>query len=238
MYQDFAKYYDELNKFADYKNRAEYVRKLFKKYDRLPTLLLDLCCGTGSFTKEMLDASIDTVGVDVSEEMLNIAMKKCEALFICQKAEELDLFGTVDGAICMLDSVNHITDKKNLKKVFKNVRLFLEKDRLFIFDINTKYKHENVLADNCFNYFLRDDFIAWTNCRNKKGTHIYIDIFSKVDSLYKRSSVDFFERVYSVEELSEMLNKSGFSVVAVHDDMTFSLPHDKSERLYIVARAK
>ncbi len=237
MYRNFSNYYDRLNGSANYSARAEYVLNLFKKYDKVPSLLLDLCCGTGSFTAQFCGQGIDTIGVDMSEEMLSIARQKCKALFICQKAEELDLYGTVDGAVCMLDSINHITDKNTLLLALKRVRLFLEKDRLFIFDVNTPYKHENILANNCFNYTVGQDFIAWTNEKTKNGTHIFIDIFAKAENAYNRQTVDFYERAYTVSEIEGLLKKSGFSVVTVHDDLSFNPPKEKSERLYFVAKA-
>jgi hypothetical protein len=57
----------------------------------------------------------------MSEDMLCLARENSinadtSILFLCQKAEELDLYGTVDGAICCLDSLNHITDINLLKK--------------------------------------------------------------------------------------------------------------------------
>ena len=129
-YEAFASVYDVLMQDVDYKKRTEYLLKIFDRYDRKPTLLLDLACGTGSFAKEMLERGVDVIGVDASEEMLNIArenLPKC--LLLNQRAEELDLYGTVDGAVCCLDSVNHITCYKKLQKAFKRLSLFLEKCR-------------------------------------------------------------------------------------------------------------
>ena len=236
MYEHFAEVYDILNKNANYLERTNYVLKLFKKFDRKPSLLLDLACGTGSFTNEFLKQDVDVIGVDSSQYMLSCAREKSNALFICQKAEELELFGTVDGAICMLDSINHITTKKALKKVFERVHLFLEPERLFIFDINTPFKHKEILANNAFNFNQSDFFVAWQNEALKNGTHIYIDIFKKNGESYNRFSEDFYERAYSVKEIEELLIKTGFKVLAKFDDLSENVPHNKSERIYFVAK--
>ena len=170
--------------------------------------------------------------------MLNIAKEKSPALFICQEAENLELYGTVDGAVCMLDSVNHITNKRNLKKAFSKVHLFLEPERLFIFDINTPYKHKEILANNAFNFDEEDFFAAWQNEKEKNGTRIYIDIFKKSGEGYTRFSEEFFERSYSVKEIKEILKETGFKLEGVFDDMSLSGPKQKSQRLYFVARRK
>lgn len=121
MYDIFSEYYDSLIRNIDYKKRTAYLLKLFKKYDRKPTLMLDVGCGTGNFTFEFANMGIDMIGVDPSDSMLAVAMdksanSKVNPLFLCQSAEELDLYGTVDGAVCCLDTLNHITDYNKLKK--------------------------------------------------------------------------------------------------------------------------
>ena len=146
-YQEFAAVYDQLQTDVDYKARTEYLVKLFQKYDRLPTLLLDVACGTGGFSFAFAEKGVEVIGADPSPEMLGVAREKFMAagkdvLLLCQSAEELDLYGTVDGAVCCLDSLNHIVDADELKRSVARISLFLEKDRLFIFDVNTMYKHK------------------------------------------------------------------------------------------------
>jgi len=141
-YCQFASVYDTLMRDVDYKARTEYLLKLFKKFDAVPTLLLDVACGTGKFSNFFAKKKIEVIGIDMSEEMLSVARQNSadmgtDVLFLCQKAEELDLYGTVDGVICCLDSLNHITDKRKLIAAVEKISLFLEKDRLFIFDVNT-----------------------------------------------------------------------------------------------------
>ena len=168
MYGEFAAYYDCLMYDVDYKKRSAYLLKLFEKYGRKPTLLLDLACGTGGFSNCFAKLGVEVIGVDMSEEMLSLAREKSaeegtDVLYLCQKAEELDLYGTVDGAICCLDSLNHITDYKKFCKALEKVSLFLEKDCLFIFDINTEYKHKEILGDNVFVIENEDVYCVWAN---------------------------------------------------------------------------
>ena len=171
MYNSFADFYDELMQDVDYKKRTSYLMMLFKKYDKAPTLLLDVACGTGGFSNEFAKQGIEVIGTDMSEEMLSVARENSavlgqDVLYLCQKAEELDLYGTVDGAVCCLDSLNHITDYKTLCKAFSKVSMFLEKDRLFIFDVNTVYKHREILGDNVFVTDNGNLYCVWANLYN------------------------------------------------------------------------
>ncbi len=244
-YSDFALVYDRLMSDVDYKARTEYLLKLFKKYGKKPTLLLDLACGTGGFSNEMAKRGIEVIGVDMSEEMLGIAREKSaeeetDVLYLCQRAEELDLYGTVDGAICSMDSLNHITDIKDLKKAVSRVSLFLEEGCLFIFDVNTIYKHEKVLADNTFVIDEDGIYCVWQNefKAEKLTTHIYLDFFTEQeDGSYLRFGEEFPERAYTHEELEDVLKESGLEILEVFGDMTEESPENDCEReIYVVKK--
>lgn len=245
-YSQFANVYDLLMGDVDYKKRTAYLLKLFKKYGKKPTLLLDLACGTGSFSLEMAKEGIEVIGVDMSEDMLSVAREKAtetntDILFLCQKAEELDLYGTVDGAICCMDSLNHITDIKNLKKAIKKVALFMEADGLFIFDVNTPYKHEHILANETFVFEENEIFCVWQNKYNrKKGiTDISLEFFEKTEKdKYVRYSESFSERAYTEENFRKILTESGFDTLTVLDDMTLKSPKQTCDRMIFVAKKR
>ena len=107
-YSVFAQYYDELTENVEYSRRAEYLLELMRRLGHQPGLTLDLACGTGSLTLELYRRGVDIYGVDGSVEMLSEARMKCaeagaDILFLCQKMQSLDLYGTVKTAVCTLD---------------------------------------------------------------------------------------------------------------------------------------
>lgn len=242
-YGVFSKFYDALNTAAEYDKRTEYIRRLFEKYDRIPTLLLDFACGTGEFCNRFSDGKTEVIGVDPSSDMLGIAASKSkgDVLYLNQDASSLELYGTVDGAICCLDSVNHITDKQELSEAFYKIALYLEKDRLFIFDVNSVYKHTDILANNCFVFEENGVFCSWQNslCEDGVTVDIDLDFFCENEAgSYTRYSEYFSERAYTDSELSEMLCEAGFEVLAVLGDMSEQPPTEKEERIYYVAKRK
>lgn len=242
-YSEFAYWYDSLMADVDYQARTEYILKLFKKFGKVPTLLLDLACGTGGFSNQMALKGIEVIGVDMSEEMLSCARENSaelgtNVLYLCQPAEELDLYGTVDGAICCMDSVNHITDIDALRTAFDKVSLFLERDCLFIFDVNTEYKHREVLGNNTFVLEDENVFCVWQNSFNPETltTDIFLDFFVSQDGLYERSGEDFSERAYSIDTLKSLLEGSGFELISVCADMSEEPPKPDCERVFVVAK--
>ncbi len=240
-YIDFARFYDRLMTDCDYDLRTDYLICLFDRFAAKPKLLLDLACGTGNFTYRMAMRGIETIGVDMSSNMLGIAREKSDEynvnpLFLCQKADELDLYGTIDGCICTLDSVNHITDYDELCRAFKRVSLFMEQGGLFIFDANTEYKHRCVLGDNTFITDDGDLYTVWSNECDGNTVNITLDFFLKKGELYERYSEEFSERAYTDDELRKALENADFELVAVYGDMSYNTPEPDEERKIFIAR--
>lgn len=245
-YTSFASVYDELTKNVDYNNRAHYIQKILKKYNIENGLLLDLACGTGSLSIELSKLGFEVIGTDASYDMLSEAQNKAiqsgeNILFLCQKMEETDLYGSVRAIICALDSINHITDYELIKKTFKTIKNFLDTDGIIIFDANTVYKHQQVLADNIFIYDEKNVYCAWQNklLSDKKTVNINLDFFVKDGENYFRSGENFNERAYTDEELSFAVEDAGFSIISRFSESTFSIPTETTERItYIVGRSE
>ncbi|MCL2488715.1 MAG: class I SAM-dependent methyltransferase [Oscillospiraceae bacterium] len=243
-YGFFASVYDRLTGDVDYPARAAYILALFEKFGSRPETLLDLACGTGSLSVLLAAEGIDVTAVDGSAEMLVQAQGKAagrEILFLQQDMRELDLYGTVQGAVCMLDSLNHITKTAELSAVFNRLRLFIEPGGLFIFDVNTPYKHRTVLADSQFVLEQPDFLCVWRNrlLANNADVLIQLDFFyEQPDKTYMRHTETIRERAYSEGMLRRLLTAAGFSVEAVYGDMSCGPPGQEEERMIFVARRK
>ena len=243
-YGVFSRFYDRLTENVDYPSRAKYFDQLIRKWVGRPVeLLLDLACGTGTLSMELSKLGYDVIGADGSEEMLALAMEKkvdqqADILFLCQDMENLDLYGTIDAAVCALDSLNHITDPETVQKVFDRVSLFLAPGGVFVFDVNSLYKHQKILAGQTFVYDYGDLFCVWQNtCEDGVTVDISLDIFMQEDGDgdYQRYSESFSERAYSHEQILGFLEKSGMKLLAVYGDDSLEPPSDISQRLVYVA---
>ncbi len=245
-YKDFAFFYDLLMKNADYESRFDYIVGLLAENSIGGGILLDMACGTGTLSKMFAQKGFDVIGVDASEEMLSKAQEKkleedFDALFLCQKMEELDLFGTIDAAVCTLDSLNHVTEKEKIREIFRRVALFMNDGGVFLFDVNTLYKHREVLGNNAFVFDTENVFCAWQNALLEDGetTQIDLDIFEsdeEEDDVYVRYSEEFFERGYELDFLKKTLEQFRFEVVGIYDDMTKEPIKENSERAVFVCK--
>lgn len=249
-YGVFAKYYDALTRNVGYPARAKALARKINLYRETPApkpILVDLACGTGSFAEEFARQNFDVIGVDASEEMLSEALAKkaqsgAEIQYLRQDMRALNLFGTADAVICALDSLNHLRAEADLRRVFSRVSLFLEKGGVFLFDVNTAYKHERVLAGQCFVYDIPDVFCVWQNELLSGApdypVRVILDFFEKDGQRYTRETERFEERVFPPEILSRTLRETDFELLETLDGDTFETPKEDSQRILYIARKR
>ena len=244
-YGNFAYFYDNLTDNVDYEKRCAYIRDLLAENGIGEGILLDLACGTGTVSLLMSDMGYDVIGVDASEDMLSVAQEKkmesgADVIFLCQRMEELDLFGTINACVSTLDSINHVTDEETVKEIFRRVSLFMEDKGLFVFDVNTPYKHREILGDNTFVYDTDEVYCVWQNSTDDNlVTTVNLDIFEKDEDdeeTYYRYSEEFSERAYDLENIKKWLESVKFEVVAVYEEMTKDNVKDDTQRAVFVAR--
>ena len=244
-YDNFSRFYDRLTDNVEYEKRADYFCRLLSLCGIEGGILLDLGCGTGSMSVKMAEKGFEVIGVDSSVGMLNAAQQKMfesgtRLLLLNQPMQDIDLYGTVDCAICVLDGLNHLESADDVKRTFEKVFLFMNKGGAFAFDVNTIHKHKNVLADNAFVYEFDDLFCVWQNNYNSddNSVEISLDFFEEEDGVYYRSGESFSEQAYELADISAWLSQAGFEVVGIFDDLTTDGVRPDSERAVFLAKKK
>lgn len=244
-YDIFSRFYDRLTDNVEYERRADYFCSLLSADKKKKGILLDLGCGTGGISIEAAKKGYDVIGVDISVGMLNEARQKAmqadvPLLLLNQSMDEIDLYGTVDFALCVLDGINHLDSAETVKRTFKRVSLFMNPDGIFAFDVNTPYKHKEILGDNAFVYDLDDLYCVWQNSYNEAdgSVDISLDFFEEEDGAYYRSTEYITERSYPLEDISKWLEEAGFEVIGIYDDMTLDPVRPDSEKAVFSAKKK
>ena len=252
QYSVLAPFYDSLNGGTfDYDGYADAVEKLLDK-NGIPkgSLLLDLACGTGAMTLRLLKKGYDAASSSpdimsfLSPEMLGVCRENCEnegfsPLLLCQDMCSLDLYGTVEAAVCCLDSVNYLTGDGELDILFSKLKNFISPGGLFIFDINTERKFGEIYANNVYTYDADGVFCVWQNSFDKKTRLCDFDLTFFIEEkkgLYRRAEEHQCERCYTVDEISAAAKNNRFTLEAVCSDVGLS-PSDGSElRSYCICR--
>ena len=76
-YENLAVSYDRLTNDVDYEATVAFYNEILNREGIRPRTAVDLACGTGSVTKLLAQQGLQITGVDMSEEMLTVAMEKC-----------------------------------------------------------------------------------------------------------------------------------------------------------------
>ena len=237
-------YYDRLmGADVDYAARAEFLLGLFSRYGAAPATLLDLACGSGKLTRELALRGLDMTGTDASPEMLmaardEVAELEPPVLLLQQDMRQLDLNDTVDGAVCMQDSLNHLLTTTDLASVLARLRLFIAPNGLLIFDVNTPYKHRELLGNRDFVLEEEGLLCVWRNHLQERTCTVTmeLDFFEEQpDGSYERTGDLVRERAYSLKTWDALLEDAGFKRLALLDE-NGEEPAPDADRWIIVAQ--
>ncbi|MDY4635004.1 MAG: class I SAM-dependent methyltransferase [Candidatus Limivicinus sp.] len=235
-YRFLAPWYDKLTGDVPYTRFADFYEAEFRRNGGEFKLLLDLCCGTGTLTDVLSRRGYEMIAVDSSVEMLMEAQSKSAGLetpplFLCQDAAALDLYGTVDAAVCSLDGMNYIPPE-DLPEVFRRLWLFVRPGGLLIFDIRTP-EFLRSLDGDVFVDEQEDVLCLWrADFEEALPAIIYgMDIFSRQGRLWQRESEEHVEYAHEPAALQALLEQTGFHDVCLRPDC----PQGDMGRLFITA---
>ncbi len=257
MYEDFAGVYDELMDDTPYEQWGERIDNLIQKYgvskperdvetvlDSERNLVVDLGCGTGTLAELMYEKGYDVIGVDASEDMLNIAMGKkersgAEILYLLQDMRELELYSTVGTVYSVCDSLNYITEESELLTVFQLVENYLFPGGIFIFDFNTVYKYREVIGNTTIAENREDCSFIWENFYDAEEEMNEYDLTVFVreeEEVFRKFTETHLQRGYTAEQMRRLVEHAGMVVVEIMDADTGEGVTEQSERVYVVAR--
>jgi len=234
---------------ADYRRYAEYIKELDNRYGEADNVLtLELGCGTGSLAMELDGLGYDMIGADISAEMLNVAMDRAyeadkRILYLLQDMRAFELYGSVGMIVCALDGLNYLPTATDIIKTMKLVRNYLDPGGIFVFDVNTPWKFENVFAKRDF--FTEDDgsdvYLGWRSDWDGKRSRcdFLLTLFiGNEDGTYTKREEEQTEYMWTREQLFECIKEAGLELVAVNSDMEHTPAgfKDGEEKWYFICR--
>lgn len=260
-YTSFASVYDTFMDNVPYKEWGEYIYSLLYRYGVKDGIVLELGCGTGTMTEILAGYGYDMIGVDNSEDMLELAMEKRLAsghdiLYLLQDMREFELYGTVRAVVSVCDSVNYITEPEELAAVFRLVNNYLDPGGIFLFDFNTEYKYREVMGDCTIAEDRGACSFIWDNCyyEEERINEYDLTLFIREDiasgkeegagnddeegngALYRKYTETHFQRGYTLGEIRELLSSAGLVFQAAYDMDTRETAEETSERICVIAR--
>ncbi len=253
-YTGFAAVYDIFMDNVPYEEWGVYIHDMLCKYGVKDGLVLDLGCGTGTMTEILAGYGYDMIGADNSEAMLEIAVEKRiesghDILYLLQDMREFELYGTVRAVVSVCDSVNYVTEPKELEEVFRLVNNYLDPGGIFLFDFNTDYKYRETIG-NCTIAedrgecsFIWDNYYYEKERLNEYSLTLFIQEKNPDEThpdhmtqLYRKYKEIHYQRGYTLKEIRGLLENAGLVFEAAYDMDTKEKPSDMAGRICVIAR--
>lgn len=243
-YTDFAVVYDIFMDQTPYEQWSERVQDIMRRFQIREGLVLDLGCGTGTLTELLAAAGYDMIGVDSSEDMLNVAMDKrnrsgWDILYLQQDMREFELYGTVAAAVSVCDCLNYLLSLQDLVQTFRLVNNYLDPGGLFIFDFNTVYKYSEVMGDRTIAENREDCSFIWENYYYEEEAINEYDLTVFVrekDGRFRRFQENHYQRGYTLEEIRACIKEAGMEFLEAFDEADGKEVTATTERICCVVR--
>lgn len=245
-YTAFAEVYDEFMSNIPYNKWAELIAaRLSKMQKEKGKKILELGCGTGTFTFLIEDQGYDVTGIDCSEDMVKIARSKAKknrkkSKFMLQDMRMLEINEKFDCVISVCDSMNYMQDMFDLNSVFESVSNVLAEDGIFLFDMKTEAFYEE-LGENVFTDETPKGDYIWKNFYDKENRDNYYELsiyVHKKNNVYTKHIEEHLQHVFTISEVKEAAEHYGFKVVDIVG-LDLESPADfEAERVYYILQRK
>ncbi len=242
-YTGFAYVYDEYMDNIPYDEWSAYLIELLKENGIQEGMqIADLGCGTGTVTQILDNAGYECVGIDNAPDMLTIAAEKMyesgqEIIYSLQDMRDFEFPYEMDAMISICDSMNYITNPKDLTDVFSCVKENLKKGGVFIFDLKTIHFFRDILADNTYAENRDESAFVWDNIYHEDTRDNEYDLavfIENEEGTFDRYEESHFQHGFTEEEVEQAVKQAGLKIRAVYNSFTHDKPNKDSERLHYV----
>lgn len=226
-YQRLATLYDK-GEWGSFGLRySKLLETIFKKHNFKPQVIIDVACGTGRLIRELHKQNYKLIGIDISPEMIEVAKKNNpDVEFFVADVRSMQLNINVDLITCAFNSLNYLSNDKQIYEAFKTINKHLKHKGYFLFDVNTPTHYaetDSIVVD-------RD--ISGVQFKQKLKYNKEKEIVKISFDFGNGQSEEHIQRAYTFEEISSLLSKSDFTLLECFQDFELNPPTDKSDRIF------
>lgn len=203
--------------------------------------VLDLCCGSGHVTKELVKRGYRVTGIDSSGELIALAVRDLPGVDLrVQDAAALELEGRYAAAISTFDSLNHILTLEELWKVFAGVRYVLEEGGLFVFDMNLEEAYSMDLRE--WSVDIKEQSVGMVRGKydpadKRAFTELIWFVKAGEGNLWRQHRSVVEQRCYPLTDILRSLSEAGFRCVEAIPARAAGVTSDLGfGRVFLVAR--
>ena len=237
-YDFLAELYDDVMEHVNYRQWAEYIKKILSA-EKMPLRLADLSCGTGSFLKKLNLKNTAFTGSDLSAAMLRQAVSKNIPEmngFCCSDFTALPFHGaSFDVAVALYDSVNYLLEEAQVRRFLAEAERILKPGGILIFDAVTPY-----ICSTAFKDFQESQYFDETTGFERRSWYDAAEQIQYNEFILHLNSEEceelHMQKIRKIKEWTKLIKSSPFKLEAVYADYTQRPAKRKSERAHFVCR--
>lgn len=220
-YQEMAKYYDLFYSNKSYDKEVLFLKSLIGNRKTI----LDIGCGTGIHMNLLEVYGYQVDGLDLSNEMLNIAKTRTNGNLFPGNLIDFKTDKKYDAIISMFAVFNHLKNYNDFENGVLNLYQKLNEKGILIVDLHNS-RTNGKKEDNYKDY---RRIMTWTFDKNTFKEHTEISYIINNKIYYDNH--DFL--IYQINKIKEVLNKHGFKYY-IYENYSYNIGTDKSKNIQIV----
>ncbi len=221
-FKALAEYYDLIYSDKNYAGEVNFVEKCFEKFGK-PPKILEIGCGTGNYTKILLERGYKITGLDISKEMLAIARQKCtNCEFVENDIRNISISGKFDSCLALFAVMSYMTQNSDITSALANIRKLLNPGGLFVFDVWNGLGLMRNLPESRLKEIETDKLkiLRFARPTLKAFEHVCevnyrLVILEKNNSRFEEIKEKHIMRFYFPQEIKYYLENAGFEILKI-----------------------
>ena len=245
---DYAKYYDFFNQGKDYHAEVVFLEDAFKKHaDKPVKTILNLGCGTGMHDIELTKRGHHITGLDLSNEMIDIAKSRniANTDFHVRDMASFNLNKKVDACISMFAAFGYLIENKQIESSLNSIKQHLNPGGLVAIEIWNGPGVINIKPTSRIKEFTRDGIDVHRQSFPKlQAFDQRVDIKFKVRLAKDGKSLESYEEMHKMrfffpQEIKYYFDKAGFDVLEICKTFELGTSVDENEwNMFIIGKLK
>lgn len=244
---DYSKYYNLLYQDKDYSNEVDYIDSLITKFNPQTKQVLDVGCGTGKHAKLLAKKNYAVHGIDLSEQMLEIAnsSKIPNVSFSQGDIRTFDLGRKFDTITTLFHVMSYQTSNDSVVSSFKTINKHLKDDGIFIFDCwygpavmldLPGLRVKEMEDDNLKVIRISKPIVDFNKCIVE--VNFEVNVFDKINRNFQTISEKHPMRYFFQNELIFFATYCGFDIVDSYAWLTMDSPNKNAWYITVICKKR